>query len=128
MPCSAPHPFLRAKLAPLLARAQPEGLGTEALAQYMIELHDLVAVSDSAVPDHIRHSGNVVFTGYYLLNRVDAFQALEQLPNYSAQAFGGAARASRFEILNLAWILASLFRDSGYALEHSKSVLAVRTR
>jgi hypothetical protein len=94
----------------------------------MMESHDLMAVTDRAVPDHIRHSGNVYFVGYYLLNSVPAFKVLETFPHYRPEAFTDSGGDDRFEQLNLAWLVASLFHDSGYAVEHSKSTVACLSR
>jgi DNA-binding NarL/FixJ family response regulator len=120
--------ILCAKMELPLAKVCPSKTGMDEFIRYMIESHDLMAVSDRTVPDHIRHSGNVFFVGHYLLNRLNAFQVLERFPHYSPQAFSEGGGNERFEQLNLAWLLTSLFHDSGYALEHSKTVVACLSR
>ncbi len=120
--------ILCAKMEVPFARVIPQKKAMGKFIRYMIESHDLMAVADRTVPDHIRHSGSVFFVGYYLLNSLPAFKSLETLNHYNAEAFHSANAEDRFEQLNLAWLLASLFHDSGYALEHSKSVVACLSR
>lgn len=120
--------ILCAKMEVQFAKVIPQKKAMAEFIRYMIESHDLMAVADRTVPDHIRHSGNVYFVGYFLMNSLPAFKSLETLQHYRAEAFNCANEEVRFEQLNLAWLLASLFHDSGYAIEHSKSVVACLSR
>src|ERR1035441_5177383 len=73
--------ILCAKMESPLAKVCASKTGMAEFVQYMIESHDMIAVSDPAVPDHIRHSGNVFFVGHYLLNTLETFQLLEKYPH-----------------------------------------------
>src|ERR1017187_5095744 len=118
MPGHAVFVILCGKMGGEVAKVIPHKKAIGEFIRYMIEAHDLMAVADRTVPNPIRHSGNVYFVGYFLMNSLPAFKSLETLQHYRAEAFNCANEEVRFEQLNLAWLLASLFHDSGYAIEH----------
>jgi DNA-binding NarL/FixJ family response regulator len=113
---------LCASLAPLFARLfEDPAKQLPKYLEHMINSHSLLSISDPSMWDHVRHSGNVFWTGYLLLNQVPKFKNPCNLPGYIKGTYGKEEDA--FDELMLAWTLASLFHDIGLAMEKKDRIV-----
>lgn len=114
---------LCASLAPLFGQLfdEPQKHLTKYLA-HMVNSHSLLGISDPSMWDHVRHSGNVFWTGYLLLNKVPGFRTAQDLPGYNPNTYGKSGKF--FDELMTAWTLASLFHDIGLAMEKNDRIVS----
>jgi len=83
------------------------------LLRTLMDTESILLAANPRMRDHVRHAGNVFWTGYYLLNKINCFRDPTQLPGYNDQYFKDSSKKP-FEQLNFSWILASLLHDIGY--------------
>jgi len=91
-------------------------MSSEIVNSLLSALMDSEALMHAANPrmrDHVCHSGNVFWLGYYLLNTLSCFSDPTSLEGYAPEWHEGSAHPP-FEHLNLAWVIASLLHDVGY--------------
>jgi len=113
-------------LAELVEQLIPSDVMNE-LLRALMDTEGLLLAANPGIRDHVRHSGNVFWLGYYLLNKVKTLRDPTKLSGYCHSAFEGSG-LSPFDQLNLAWILASLLHDVGYLRERIDKVEARVTR
>jgi len=115
--------LLCAHLCPVLSKmlSNAEKLTADLIAQ-LIDTHALLSLVDRDLQDHVRHSGNVFWIGYFLLHRITPFAEPEKLQGHASDMYHASSAFTEFEQMNFAWLLASLFHDLGYADEKRKAV------
>ena len=103
------------RLAGLIEKILPTKIVDE-LLRALMDTEALLLAANPRMRDHVRHSGNVFWLGYYLLNNIPLFREAENLPGYVKDTYIGS-EFSCFDQLNLSWILCSLLHDIGYLRE-----------
>lgn len=109
--------LLCARLNPVLSMVCSSEKDLLHFLRYMVNSHSLINICSGTVRDHIRHSGNVFWTGYYIINSFKSCRTLHERPDFKKELWLDASAMDYFDQLNLVWLLTSLFHDLGYLVE-----------
>jgi CheY-like chemotaxis protein len=77
----------------------------------------LLSLGDPRLRDHVKHTGNVFWLGYRLLNEIAELHEPPSRSGYASALYPGADISSMRDQLFYAWTLAALFHDYGYVNE-----------
>ena len=104
---------LRSILSPLFQGNQET---EEKLMLDLVKSQELLSLVDSNLRDHVKHTGNVFWMGYSLLQEIREYQTPLELVGSISDLYPPGSLNEKEQIL-YAWTLATLFHDYGYLNE-----------
>lgn len=88
----------------------------------LVKSQVLLSLVDPQLRDHVKHTGNVFWTGYRLLHDISEFEAPEELKGGISDLYNKPGPMSSKEQLLYSWTLAALFHDIGYLDERGNQL------
>jgi CheY-like chemotaxis protein len=93
----------------------------------LVKSQVLLSLVDPRLRDHVKHTGNVFWMGYRILNDIKEFREPTSLRGCIPSLYSESGELSPRDQLMYAWTLASLFHDIGYVNEKQAQLAALVT-
>lgn len=88
----------------------------------LVKSQVLLSLVDPRLRDHVKHTGNVFWLGYYLLHNIKEFNDPKSLKGYNGAVFDSSGPLTERDQLLYSWTLAALFHDYGYINERQNQL------
>ncbi len=114
---------LCANLKPFVIKIMPDNADLmDNLWRRLEDTHALLSLVDKGVRDHVKHTGNVFWIGYYILQNVYRYRNINSTAGSQSKVFANQQVMPYDQQLLLGWVIASLFHDWAYADQKTANV------